>query len=175
MISISSRVRGMDAAGLILVALGEVVGLDVCEVLERGRVLVDDHVVDDLEGGQVHRPKLLRDERAVVGLRDVGVAGQAGDQDIGLALGIHQVPQVTRVDQVECAVAHDHLAVPRPGADRRDELVAVLDLAAVVVGARGLGRGGRVVQSGFSSESIANHVFVAAAIDSGSQSGADRQ
>src|SRR5262249_17265304 len=65
---------------------------------------------------------------------DVVVRRQAGDQNIGLALGVHQVANVAWVDEVERAVAHDDLPGARPGTNGGDQLLARLDLAPVSEG-----------------------------------------
>ena len=124
---------GVDAFGGILVTLGEEVGLDEAEVFEGRGVVVHDHVVHALEGGEVHRAQFLRDERAEVGLVDVRVAGEAGDQAVGFALRIHQVADVPGMHEVERAVAHDDAVGARARADGGAELLAGHDLAAVVV------------------------------------------
>src|SRR5207244_7903380 len=87
---------------------------------------------------------LLGDVRAVIGLEDVLVRGQAGDQEIRLALRVHEMPEVTGVDDVEGAVAHDHGACPRPRPDDLPELGDGLDLVLVPRPHRGprVSRGG---------------------------------
>ena len=133
---LSLRVHGF--AG-VLVALGKVVRLKKCEVFEWRGLLVDDDVVHQLECREVHRAQVLRHERTVVRLADVGVRRQARDEDISLALREHQVTQVTRVHQIERAVTHDDLLLARPRPDERAQLVARLDLATVAVVRRPLG------------------------------------
>ena len=83
-------------------------------------VLVDDDVVDDLERGEVHAP-------AGPAARTAGSSpfvmcasrGEAGDQDVGLALGVHQMADVAGMHEVEGAVAHDDLARRAAGAEDR--------------------------------------------------------
>ena len=118
----------MQAVAGILVALGEIVRLDDRDVLDRRRIVVDDDVVDDLERGQVDGAQLLRHERPVLGLGDVRVGGQAGDQHVGLALGVHQVAHVPGMHDVERAVAHDDVLLARTRADGGRISCAVLIL-----------------------------------------------
>ena len=121
----------VDAAVLVFVALGEIVGLDPGEVAERGRLLVDQHVIDHLQRREVERAQILRHERPVLRLGDVRVGGEAGDQDIGLGLGVEQMPDMAGMHHVEHAVAHDDFLLARARADDRAQLVDALDLVPV--------------------------------------------
>jgi hypothetical protein len=56
-------------------------------------------------------------------LADVGIRGNACDQDIGLALGIKKVPEVPGMDDVEDAVAHDELPGARVSACRGNDFL----------------------------------------------------
>ncbi len=103
------------------------------DVLERLGVLVDDDVVDDLEGGEIDRPQVLRHVRAVRALGDVVVGRDAGDQDIGLALGIEQMADVAGMHDVEHAVAHDDALLARARADDVAEFLRRLDLVAIAI------------------------------------------
>ena len=47
-------------------------------------------------------------------LVDMDIRGQAGDKEIGFALGIEQMPEMAWMHQVENAVAHHDGARPRP-------------------------------------------------------------
>ena len=156
------------AGGDVFVALGEVVGLHLAEVLERLGVAVDQHEVDHVQRGEIEGAQLLRHERAEVGFLDVLVAGDAGDQDVGAVGGIHQVADVAGMHDVEGAVAHDDLALARARADGGEELVDRLDLGLVF----GVDHGTLPSASG---DSVSNQVLVALAIESGSHSGASRQ
>ena len=121
-----------QAARLVLVALGEDVGLDQRQVLQRRRLGIDDHVIDDFEGGEIDRAQVLRHVRPIAPLQDVVVGGQTGDENVGLALGVEQMPQMPRMDDVEHAMAHDHLALARRVADERRNFLRCLDLVLVV-------------------------------------------
>jgi len=70
----------------------------------------------------------------------VRVGGETRDQDIGLALGIKQMPDVTRMHEIEDPMTHDHRALPWPRADRATQLFDILDLVA-----EGLGQLGHVI------------------------------
>ncbi len=48
-----ARARMQLAAGIVFVALGEIVGLDDAQVFERRRILVDGDVVDHVECGEI--------------------------------------------------------------------------------------------------------------------------
>ena len=100
---------GRQAALTVLVSLREQVGLDDSDVLNRGRVLIDDDVIHDFQRGEVHGAQILRHEGAEIGLMNVRVSGQARDQDVRLALGVDEVPDVAGVDQVKRPVTHDGL------------------------------------------------------------------
>ena len=45
--------------------------------------------------------------------------GQAGDQNVALALGVKQMPDVPGMHDIERAMAHDDLLLARRRADRR--------------------------------------------------------
>ena len=96
------------------------------------------------------------------------VGGQARDENIGVVLRIHQVPDMTWMHQIKCAVAHDHLLDPGMRSDGFTQLLAGFDLAAKTVLLRG------DVHVVLPSRN-ANQFFVAPAIDTGSQTGASRQ
>ena len=97
------------ARGGILEALGEVIRLEQPDILERLGVTIDDDVIHDFEGGQVHRPQVLRHVRPMRSLGDVVIGGDTGDQNVRLALGIDEVPDVSGVNQVKGPVTHDGL------------------------------------------------------------------
>ena len=79
----------------ILVALGEEVGLEPLDVLDRLRVLVDDNVVHHLVSRQVQGPQVLRHMWPVVPLLHMGVGGKAGGVRDGGADG-RDAPRRTR-------------------------------------------------------------------------------
>ena len=158
---------GMDPAVLILVALREEVGLDARQVFERRRSVIDDDVVDHVEGGQVERAQLLRDERPVGRLADLHVPGDAHHEDGRLALGVQQVPQVARVHEIEDAVAHDDCAPARARTYCTAQLFDRLDLVP-----EGLGQLCHVIGP---EPRWSNHARVASAIEAASRSGASRQ
>ena len=119
---------GRQRTRLILEALGEEVGLDDPDALDRSLVGVDDDIVHELERGQVGRAELLRHVRAVGALRDVGIRRHAGDKHVRLLLGVHEMAQVTGMDDVEGAMTHDGRALPRTRAEEGRQLRAGLDL-----------------------------------------------
>ena len=82
------RGLGREPVAAIFEALGEIVGLDERDIVERLVVLVDDDVVDHFEGGEIDRAQILLDVRTINALGDMFVGGEAGDQDVGLALGV---------------------------------------------------------------------------------------
>src|SRR2546427_8793477 len=100
----------------------------------------------------------------VLPLADMHVGGNADYEHVGLTLCIQQVTQVTRVDHVEHAMAHDDLFRARARADDPLQLVGGLDLVPVFIGERWQHH----QRSGLR---YWNQVFVALSIDSGSQSG----
>ena len=83
---------GRDPLREVLVALGEEVGLQVLDVLDRRGMRIDDDVVHHLERGEVRGPQLLGHVGTEVRLGGVHVGGEAGDEEVGLLLGVHQVP-----------------------------------------------------------------------------------
>src|SRR5207253_10533543 len=62
-------------------------------------------------------------------LRDVGVGGQAGDEDVRLLLRIHEMAHVAWMDDVEDPVTHDDGLGARPRPHGRNQLLQRLDLA----------------------------------------------
>ena len=158
----------MDSFGRILVAFREKIRLDDSQVLDRRLVIVDDDVIDALERGEIHGAQILRYERTEVRLVDVRIGGQARDEDIRVILGIHQMPNVTRMHQIECAVAHDDFVDPRARSDCFTQLLSGLDLPVKRIFLRGN------VHAVLLSRNV-NQFFVAPAIDTGSQTGAWRQ
>src|SRR5205085_6151624 len=106
-------------------------------------------------------------ERPVVGLGDVRVGGQARDQDIRLALGIEQMPDMSGMHEIEHTVAHDDVTAARARAYRIAQLVDRLDLMP-----EGLGQ---LCHATGPEPRWANHTRVASAIDAASHSGASRQ
>ena len=152
----------------ILVAFGEKIRLDEFQILDRRLVIVDDDVIDALERGEIHGAQILRHERAEVCFVDVRIGRQARDEDIRVILGVHQVANVTRMHQIECAVAHDDFVNPRTRSDCFTQLLASFYLAAKRIFLR------RNVHAVLPSRN-ANQFFVAPAIDTGSQTGASRQ
>ena len=87
---------------------------------------------------EVERAQVLRHARAGSGpaLADVGVRRKAGNQNVGLALGVDQVAQVTRMHHIEHAVAHDYRPCPRTRADDPVEFFDRLGLVAIALGER---------------------------------------
>src|SRR5258708_3274996 len=110
-----------------------------------------------------------RATRVLVALRDVFVGREAGDQDGSFGLGVEQVPDVSRMNDVEGAVAHDDLFLPWSRADRVAHLIRGLDLV------REQAFAGGIHQPCPWGDRYSNQVLVAFAIESGSQSGALRQ
>src|SRR5262245_1666652 len=159
---------GIDGAIAIFVALGEVIGLDAGDVRDRRRISVDHHEIDHFERRKIERPQLLRHERPILRLGDMGVGGQAGDQDIRLFLGVEQVADVAGVHEIEHAMAHDHLFRARADSDHVAKLVERLDLPPIVPA-------NRLKHVPYSVPSASNQVFVAFLIDSGSHNGSSRQ
>ena len=102
----------MQPAILIFITFGEEIGLDARQIPQWRRILVDNDVVDHFERGEIEGAQLLRHKRPVMRLVDMDVRGQAGDQEIGFALGIEQMPEMAWMHQVENAVAlYHHLAL----------------------------------------------------------------
>src|SRR5215468_9230957 len=158
----------IDTAIAIFVALGEVIGLDASDVRDRRGIRIDQDEIDHLERRKIERPQLLRHERPVLRLGDVGIGGQAGDQDIRLVLGIEQVADVTGVHEIEHTVAHDYLFRARAGPDHLAKLIDCLDLPPIIAA-------NRLKHVPYSVPNASNQVFVAFLIDSGSHNGASRQ
>ena len=158
----------MDSFGGILVTFREQIRLDDFQILNRRRVVVDNDVIDALQRREIHGAQILGHERAEVRFVDMRVGRQARDENVGVVLRIHQVPDVTRMHQIEGAVTHDHLPDARMRSDGFPQLLAGFDLAAKIVLRR---RDAHVV---FPSRN-ANQFFVAPAIDAASQTGASRQ
>jgi hypothetical protein len=77
---------GRHPTGLILVALGEKLGLDQREILQWCRFIVDDDVVDFSKVAKFHRAQVLGNMRPIAALGDVDVRRQTGDENIGLGL-----------------------------------------------------------------------------------------
>ena len=127
--------RGLNrhAACRVLETLGEIVGLDDANVLDRLGILVDDDVVDHLESGQIHRAQILRHVRPVRSLRDVMVRRDARDQEVGFAPGVQQMADMAGMDHVEHAVAHDHALLARTRADDVAQFFRRFDLVAIAV------------------------------------------
>ena len=69
----------MNAAVVVLIPFGKIIRLQKRQVFERRGIVVDDHIIDDLQCGQIHRAQLLRNERPKIGLLNVGVAGKTSD------------------------------------------------------------------------------------------------
>src|SRR6266404_2468412 len=126
----------IDATIAIFVALGEVIGLDAGDVRDRSGISIDHDEIDHFERRKIERPQLLRHERPILRLRDVGIGGQAGDQDIRLFLGVEQVTDVTGVHEIEHAMAHDHLFRARAGPDHVAKLLDRLDLPPIATANR---------------------------------------
>ncbi|MNC88938.1 hypothetical protein D3C83_48150 [compost metagenome] len=68
----------------------------------------------------------------MIRLHDVDVGRHAGDQEIGLLLGVHQVAEVPRVDDVERPVAHDDALLARARSNRLAESREILDLVPIL-------------------------------------------
>ena len=123
---------GIDARLGVLVALGEIVGLDARDVVDRRGIEIDEDEIDHFERRKIECAQLLGHEWPVLRLRDVRIGGEARDQDIGLLLGVEQMADVTGVHEVEHAVAHDDLLGARARSDGSTELINSLDLAPIV-------------------------------------------
>src|SRR5579883_1020606 len=161
----------MDATLAVLVPFSEVVGLDNAKVLKRLRVRIDDYVIHDFQGRQVHRAELLRHEGPMICLFDVGVASEARHQNRRLALGVNQMANMSGMYQVERAVTHNDLALAR----RRTEQVAQFRRSLDLTLKKGLFCRCHFTASGARLSRKANQVLVASAIDAESQTGASRQ
>jgi hypothetical protein len=127
--------RGLNrhAACRVLETLGEIVGLDNANVLDRLCILVDDDVVDHFESGQIYRAQILRHVRPVRPLRNVMVRCDARDQKVGLAPGVKQMADMAGMDHVEHPVAHDHALLARTRADDVAQFFRRFDLVAIAV------------------------------------------
>ena len=97
---------GIDVA-LVLAALDVDIGTDEAEELDSGRLRVDGHPIDAVEGGHVLRPKLLGDEGPVGSLVHHRVAGDGHEQAIAQPGRLLKVTDMAGVDDVEAAVAED--------------------------------------------------------------------
>jgi len=78
------------------------------------------------------------------------------------------VPNVSRMDKVERAMAHDDLSSAWPRTNNFTKLLTCFDFSLVVVRLR-------LHRHECLSDNVENQLFVAAAIESGSQTGAWRQ
>ena len=154
----------------VFVTLGEDVGLDQADVVDRRRLRVDHHVVDRLERGEIEGAQLLRHEGAEIRFQDMRVRRQARDQNVALALGVEQMADMAGMHDVERAVAHDDLAGARTAADQRGDLGRALQLVAHHPMRRIVHHAGAPLAA-----RALNHADVAAAMESGFQSGASRQ
>src|SRR5215510_13994868 len=104
----------------IFIAFGEIVGLNDTKVFEWRRIFVDHHKVDHLKGREVESTEVLRNVRAIQPFIDVTVRGQTGDKNLGFALCIKQMANMTGVNNVEYAMTHNDLV----GSRRRSENLA---------------------------------------------------
>ena len=82
----------------------------------------------EIAGRQVHRPQVFRHVGPEMSLEVVHVRRHARDQDIRLPLRVHQMPQVSWMDNVEHTVTHDHSFLARSRSDNRRHLFDRLDL-----------------------------------------------
>ena len=100
---------GMQAVFVVLISFGKVIRLDNFNVFDWRGIFIDDHVIHHFQNGEVHGAQILRHERAKIGFVNVGVGGEAGDEDVRLALGVEEMPDVAGMHEVEGPVAHDGL------------------------------------------------------------------
>ena len=100
---------GMQAFFAVLISFGKVIRLDNFNVFDWRGIFIDDHVIHHFQNGEVHGAQILRHEGTEIGLMNVRVSGQAGDQDVRFALGIDEVSDMAGVDEVEGPVTHDGL------------------------------------------------------------------
>ena len=127
--------------------------------------MIDDDVVDDSNAARLKARRSCGTKGRIIGLGDMRIGGQAGDQNVGLALGVEQVPHVARMHDVERAVAHDDFLLARPRT-RSDAAISCgrLDLVTDNVAACGVHHCSITV---FLLAMVLNQVVVALAIVSG--------
>ena len=159
----------MHRAGGVFVSLGEEIRFDDSEIDDRRGVAIHHDVIDHFERGQIHCAQILRHIGPHVSFLDVLIRRQAGDQDVGLGLGVEEMAHMAGVHHVEGAVAHDDFFLARARADRIGDLSRGLDLVRIEVFAC------RIHHQFPCGVMNSNQVLVAVAIESGSQSGALRQ
>ncbi len=71
--------------------------------------------------------------RTIHAFIDVTIGGEARDQHARLALCVEQMPDVSRVHDVEHAVTHDHFVRTRRLAKNLTQLLGRLDLVLILV------------------------------------------
>ena len=77
---------------------------DDVEQVGRGRLRVDGHPIDAVEGSEAFGPQLLWDERSACSFVHHRVAADCHQQPITQLGGVLKVPNVAGVDDVEAAV-----------------------------------------------------------------------
>ena len=105
----------MQAACLVFVALDEYVGLQPGQVLQGGRIAVNQHEIHKIQNRQVERAQILGHMGPPVGLGHITVGGHADQQLASLRLGPEQMADMAWMDQIKSAMAHDKLFGPGPG------------------------------------------------------------
>src|SRR5207302_7835828 len=122
---------------------------------------IDDYEIHHLQRREIGGSEVLGYVWTHVGLNNVRVRRQAGDQQVSFLLGIVQMPQMARMHDVEGAVTHDDFLLSRTEADSEGQLLERDDLLVVP----------RRVHRARNS----NQVLVAPAMLSGSHTGASDQ